>query len=568
MHARALDHLAPLALDSARVAFAESPRTVPCVPFEEPPRVRHRRLHERPADRAARGRGSRPHRQHHLRVFGPDRQSRASPACRARGGRCRRRQRGAGPRDLRDPRRTSKPLGAGLRGDHDAARRRRRDRDALLDATPGEFGRRPAPARARAGALDRQRLEPGPPRVHGRHPRRPRDRALPGRAGHGGHDLGGRGGRRERPRRRRRRPRDLRRAGLRVLPRQPPAQSRAVLPLDGRPPRLHRRRPAQQRGARVRRAPLDHSRRPDGLRHQPDVVERRGGRPFPAGPIRLFVDAGGRRARGLGLVSRRDPVALPPARRRTAGRAPEAGPRRPVITAPGRTTRRPTGTQRPPATRQERRDAARRDQRLASARTVPTQRPAWQSPMALTTAAAVVIGLVVIILASGVLSPKATVGTLLKPLQPAPVALIDPTNPRALGKADAPVTVETWSDFQCPACDAFATTIEPDLISQYVATGKARIVYRDRLIIDRAPTDTESHQAAAAARCVGDKFWAFHDYLFENQTRRVRTWAGSRLRSWPRSPMRWARIARPTTPAWRTGRRPWWPPRSPRMRSA
>jgi protein-disulfide isomerase len=178
---------------------------------------------------------------------------------------------------------------------------------------------------------------------------------------------------------------------------------------------------------------------------------------------------------------------------------------------------RPTGTQRPPATRQERRDAARRDQRLASARTVPTQRPAWQSPMALTTAAAVVIGLVVIILASGVLSPKATVGTLLKPLQPTPVALIDPTNPRALGKADAPVTVETWSDFQCPACDAFATTIEPDLISQYVATGKARIVYRDRLIIDRAPTDTESHQAAAAARCVGDKFWAFHDYLFENQ---------------------------------------------------
>ena len=148
---------------------------------------------------------------------------------------------------------------------------------------------------------------------------------------------------------------------------------------------------------------------------------------------------------------------------------------------------------------------------------MPTQRPAWQSPMALTTAAAVVIGLVVIILASGVLSPKATVGTLLKPLQPTPVALIDPTNPRALGKADAPVTVETWSDFQCPACDAFATTIEPDLISQYVATGKARIVYRDRLIIDRPPTDTESHQAAAAARCVGDKFWAFHDYLFENQ---------------------------------------------------
>ncbi len=174
------------------------------------------------------------------------------------------------------------------------------------------------------------------------------------------------------------------------------------------------------------------------------------------------------------------------------------------------------GAPRPPETRQERRDAARRDQRLASARTAPIKRPAWQSPMSLITAAAVVIGLVVVVLASGVLSPKATVGTLVKPLQPTPVALIDPANPRALGKANAPVTVDVWSDFQCPACDAFATGIEPDLITQYVATGKARIVYHDRLIIDRAPS-TESHQAAAAARCVGDKFWAFHDYLFENQ---------------------------------------------------
>ena len=172
---------------------------------------------------------------------------------------------------------------------------------------------------------------------------------------------------------------------------------------------------------------------------------------------------------------------------------------------------------RPPATRQERREAARRDQRLASARTVAAGKPAWQSPMALITAAAVVLGLVVVILVSGVLSPKATVGNLIKPLRPTPAALVDPANPRALGKASAPVTVEVWSDFQCPACDAFATTIEPDLIDQYVATGKVHLIYRDFAFIDKGAPDGESHQAAAAARCVGDKFWAFHDYLFENQ---------------------------------------------------
>lgn len=173
--------------------------------------------------------------------------------------------------------------------------------------------------------------------------------------------------------------------------------------------------------------------------------------------------------------------------------------------------------QRPRATRQERREAARRDQRLASARTVAVKKPAWQSPMALITAGAVVAGLVVVVLVSGVLNPKATVGSLISPLRPTPTSLVDPTNPRALGKANAPVKVEIWSDFQCPACDTFATTIEPDLIDQYVATGKAYVIYRDRVVIDRFATDVESHQAAAAARCAGDKFWPFHDYLFENQ---------------------------------------------------
>jgi len=174
---------------------------------------------------------------------------------------------------------------------------------------------------------------------------------------------------------------------------------------------------------------------------------------------------------------------------------------------------------RPPATRQERRAATRRDQRLASARTVAAGRPAWQSPMALITAAAVVVGLVVVILASGVLSPKATVGNLVKPLRPAPAALVDPANPRALGQANAPVTAEVWSDFQCPACDTFATTIEPDLIAQYVATGKVQLIYRDFAFIDKGAANGESQQSAAAARCAGSKFWAFHDYLFENQNK-------------------------------------------------
>ena len=65
---------------------------------------------------------------------------------------------------------------------------------------------------------------------------------------------------------------------------------------------------------------------------------------------------------------------------------------------------------------------------------------------------------------------------LIEPAQPTPTALADG---RSLGKAAAPVTLELWSDFQCPICGQFARTVEPALISKYVTTGTLRIVHHD-----------------------------------------------------------------------------------------
>jgi protein-disulfide isomerase len=173
-----------------------------------------------------------------------------------------------------------------------------------------------------------------------------------------------------------------------------------------------------------------------------------------------------------------------------------------------------------PPTRRDRREAARQDRRLAAARTA-APKPAWQSPMVLMSVAAVAVGLVVILLASGVLGGRSNGGTgdLLVPIRPTPTGLADPANPRTLGSADAPITIEVWSDFQCPACGFFARQVEPDLIDEYVKDGTVRLVYRDLAFIDGGKPAGESQQAAAAARCAGEqgKFWPFHDYLFENQ---------------------------------------------------
>ena len=120
----------------------------------------------------------------------------------------------------------------------------------------------------------------------------------------------------------------------------------------------------------------------------------------------------------------------------------------------------------------------------------------------------------------GVLGGRSgTTTDLLVPIRPTPPELVDPANARALGTAEAPVTIDVWSDFQCPACAFFATSVEPDLIDEFVKPGTVRLVYRDYAFLDGGTSDGESHQAAAAARCAGEQgtFWQYHDYLFENQ---------------------------------------------------
>ena len=86
-----------------------------------------------------------------------------------------------------------------------------------------------------------------------------------------------------------------------------------------------------------------------------------------------------------------------------------------------------------------------------------------------------------------------------------------------LGRADAPVTIVEFSDYQCPFCHRFFATTLPALKAEYVETGKVRYVVRDYPIDQLHP---QARKAAEAAHCAGDqgKFWEMHDVLFQNST--------------------------------------------------
>lgn len=97
-------------------------------------------------------------------------------------------------------------------------------------------------------------------------------------------------------------------------------------------------------------------------------------------------------------------------------------------------------------------------------------------------------------------------------------------NDAVLGDPDAPVTIVEFSDFQCPYCRSFFNETLPQLISDYVDTGKVKIVYRDFPLSGHAQASSAA-QAAECARSIANSdeaYYTMHDWLFENMA----TWSG------------------------------------------
>src|SRR5712692_5528485 len=90
---------------------------------------------------------------------------------------------------------------------------------------------------------------------------------------------------------------------------------------------------------------------------------------------------------------------------------------------------------------------------------------------------------------------------------------------KSLDSKNAPITMEVFSDFQCPACRNFYETTLKQLIDNYVTTGKVYLVHRD-FPLDMHPY---SHQAARFANAAAElgQFESVERALFDKQD----TWA-------------------------------------------
>jgi len=104
---------------------------------------------------------------------------------------------------------------------------------------------------------------------------------------------------------------------------------------------------------------------------------------------------------------------------------------------------------------------------------------------------------------------------------PAVAALGDIDKNKTMGNPSAPVVVEVFSDFECPACKRFHDESLPLLMRDYVMTGKVYLVYRDY------PLQMHKYSRQAASYAIAAAQFGFYqpvaDALFHDQT----TWSAS-----------------------------------------
>ena len=81
----------------------------------------------------------------------------------------------------------------------------------------------------------------------------------------------------------------------------------------------------------------------------------------------------------------------------------------------------------------------------------------------------------------------------------------------SIGSADAPVVIEEYADYLCPYCGMVAGLTVPQILEEYVETGKARFIFFDFPV----HPGENARLGAEAARCAGEQnaFWPMNKVL-------------------------------------------------------
>ena len=105
----------------------------------------------------------------------------------------------------------------------------------------------------------------------------------------------------------------------------------------------------------------------------------------------------------------------------------------------------------------------------------------------------------------------------------ADITKVKTDNAKIVGKINAPLTIAYWYDYQCPFCKRQEAESMPQLIKDYVDTGKVRILFKNYQFLG-----ADSQKLGIYSQAVWDvapkKFLAWHVNLFKNQGQENSNW--------------------------------------------
>jgi protein-disulfide isomerase len=177
----------------------------------------------------------------------------------------------------------------------------------------------------------------------------------------------------------------------------------------------------------------------------------------------------------------------------------------------------------PKPTKQERRDAARAarlDAEQADA-AASLRRRRLRTLLAVLGAAALLVVVAIVVSSGGSNGAKTRPGAAQKATGAIPgqkesgemLAGI-PQSGIHLGNPNAPVRLVEFADLQCPFCRDYTLQTLPQLVQDYVRSGKVRMEFRDLAFLGKDSVTAGRHAAGAGQQ---NKLWNFIDVLYYNQ---------------------------------------------------
>lgn len=85
-----------------------------------------------------------------------------------------------------------------------------------------------------------------------------------------------------------------------------------------------------------------------------------------------------------------------------------------------------------------------------------------------------------------------------------------------IGKKNAPLTIAFWSDFQCPYCKNFELDTLPQIIQNYVDTGKVKVVFMDFAFLGDDST-TAALYSRSIWKLYPDQYFAWREAMYVAQ---------------------------------------------------